>query len=336
MRVFFKLLVTLLIVAALAASAALWWWPRQPLELAGVARLEFEVPAGASMRTAAQQAVKAGVQTRPELLYWFFRLAGRGQVIQQGTYEVAQGMNAHDLLDKLVRGNRIELPVTLLEGWTFQQVRQALARADGLKNDSAAFSDEALMRSLGKPGVAPEGRFFPDTYRYAKNSSDMNVLRRAMRLMDERLAAAWARRAPDLPLQTPEQALILASIIEKETGLDQDRALVAGVFNNRLRAGMPLQTDPTVIYGMGSHFDGNLRKRDLQTDTPYNTYTRRGLPPTPIAMPGKASLMAAVQPANTMALYFVARGDGSSHFSSNLAEHNAAVRRYQLGSSGAH
>ncbi len=221
--------------------------------------------------------------------------------------------------------------MTLVEGWNWRQVRQALARAEQLRGDSAALGDEALMAALGRPGVAPEGRFFPDTYTYAKGSSDLAVLRRALHAMDRRLEAAWAQRAPDTPLKSAEQALTLASIVEKETGRAEDRAQIAGVFSNRLRVGMLLQTDPTVIYGLGDRFDGNLRRRDLTTDTPLNTYTRAGLPPTPIAMPGKASLPAAVQPADTKALYFVARGDGSSHFSNSLDEHNRAVNRYQRG-----
>jgi UPF0755 protein len=187
------------------------------------------------------------------------------------------------------------------------------------------------MEKIGKPGVHPEGRFFPDTYSYAKGSSDLAVLKRAARAMDKRLEAAWALRQPDTPLKSPDQALILASIVEKETGKPGDRPTIGGVFTNRLRIGMLLQTDPTVIYGMGSAFDGNLRKRDLLTDTPYNTYTRGGLPPTPIAMPGRAALLAAVQPAKTDALYFVARGDGSSQFSATLEEHNRAVNKYIRG-----
>jgi UPF0755 protein len=187
------------------------------------------------------------------------------------------------------------------------------------------------MEKLGRPDLKPEGRFFPDTYNYAKGSSDLALLQRAMRVMDQRLGAAWQQRAADLPLKTPEEALILASIVEKETGRPVDRAMISAVFNNRLRIGMMLQTDPTVIYGLGAKFDGNLRKRDLLADTLWNTYTRAGLPPTPIAMPGKASLLAAVQPAQTKALYFVARGDGTSEFSATLQDHNRAVNKYQLG-----
>jgi UPF0755 protein len=210
-------------------------------------------------------------------------------------------------------------------------VRQALARADLLKADSQNLRDEALMARLGRPGLAPEGRFYPDTYSYAKNSSDLKVLERALKAMDRQLAKAWAVRSPGVALQSPEQALILASIVEKETGKGSDRPMISSVFHNRMRIGMRLQTDPTVIYGLGEAFDGNLRKVHLQTDTPWNTYTRAGLPPTPIAMPGKAALLAAVQPASSSALYFVAKGDGGSHFSASLDEHNRAVNRYQRG-----
>jgi UPF0755 protein len=208
-------------------------------------------------------------------------------------------------------------------------VQEALAKAEQLRPDSQALAPADIMSHLGKPGVPAEGHFFPDTYTYSKGSSDLAVLKRAMRAMDKRLAAAWALRDPQSPLKTPEDALTLASIVEKETGSPKDRASIAAVFNNRLQIGMRLQTDPTVIYGMGAAFDGNLRKKDLLTDTPWNTYTRAGLPPTPIAMPGKASLLAAVQPAPSKALYFVARGDGSSQFSNSLDEHNRAVNKYQ-------
>ena len=187
------------------------------------------------------------------------------------------------------------------------------------------------MARLGRPGQHPEGRFFPDTYTYSKGSTDFALLQRAMRAMDKKLDAAWASRAADIAIKTPDEALILASIVEKETGKAQDRAEISAVFNNRLRIGMPLQTDPTVIYGLGTRFEGNLRKKDLQTDTPWNTYTRNGLPPTPIAMPGKAALLAAVQPAQSKSLYFVSRGDGTSQFSGSLEEHNRAVNRYQRG-----
>jgi UPF0755 protein len=218
--------------------------------------------------------------------------------------------------------------VRFIEGWTFKQLRAELARADSLKPTTATMSEADIMSALGEPGVAAEGRFYPDTYTYNKGSSDLSVLRRAHRAMKKRLEAAWAQRAADTPLKSPDDALTLASIIEKETGSPAERGKVAAVFVNRLRAGMALQTDPTVIYGLGDAFDGNLRKRDLTTDGPYNTYLRPGLPPTPIAMPGKASLQAAVQPEPIKALYFVSRGDGTSEFSNDLNAHNRAVDKY--------
>jgi len=328
-RTLFKWL-ALLLALALAAGGWAWWWTTQPLPLAAE-RVEITVPPGASTRTAALKAVEGGVRTQPDLLGWYFRLAGRDQTIKPGDYAVTQGMTPADLLSKLVRGDRIALAVTLVEGWTFKQFRDALLKAEHLRHDTQALTPAEIMKKLGKPGVAAEGRFFPDTYHYFKNASDLDVLRQSMQLMEKRLQAAWDARAPGLPLKSADEALILASVVEKETGQAGDRTHVAGVFVNRLRIGMRLQTDPTVIYGLGDAFEGNLRRSHLQADTPWNTYTRAGLPPTPIAMPGKASLMAAVQPAQTKALYFVARGDGSSHFSESLGEHNRAVNKYQRG-----
>ena len=329
MRTLLKLLALLLLLAVAAAGAA-WWWTTQPLSLAAD-KVEISVPQGASTRAAAAKAVEGGVQTHPDLLGWYFRLAGREQTIKPGDYAVTRGMTPADLLGKLVRGDRIVLTVTLVEGWTFKQFREALAKAEHLRHDTQALTAAEIMKTLGKPGLAAEGRFFPDTYHYFKNASDIDVLRQSLQLMDRRLQAAWDARAPGLPLKSADEALVLASVVEKETGLPKDRPEIAGVFINRLKIGMRLQTDPTVIYGLGDAFDGNLRRSHLQADTPFNTYTRAGLPPTPIAMPGKASLMAAVQPAQTKALYFVARGDGSSHFSGSLDEHNRAVNQYQRG-----
>ena len=329
MRTLFKLL-ALLLVLALAAGGWAWWWTTQPLPLAAE-RVEISVPPGASTRAAAAQAVAGGVRTNADLLGWFFRLAAREQTIKPGDYAVTRGMTPGDLLGKLVRGERIVLTVTLVEGWTFRQFRDALSKAEHLRHDTQALAPAEIMKALGRPGVAPEGRFFPDTYHYFKHASDLDILRQSLQLMDKRLQAAWDARTPGLPLKNADEALVLASIVEKETGQAGDRPEIAGVFINRLRVGMRLQTDPTVIYGLGEAFDGNLRRSQLQADTPFNTYTRAGLPPTPIAMPGKASLMAAVQPAPTKALYFVARGDGSSHFSASLDEHNRAVNKYQRG-----
>lgn len=332
-RVVRRLLVLVFVLAGLVVglgAAASLWWLNRPLGT-GARTLELAIEPGTTPRGVARQAVAAGVQTDARWLYAWFRLSGQDRLIKAGNYEIPPGTTPRVLLAKLVRGDETLRALTLVEGWTFKQVRLAMAREEALKPDSAALSDAELMARLGRPGVAPEGRFYPDTYTYAKGSSDLALLRRAARAMDQRLEAAWAQRAASTVLKSPDEALILASIVEKETGRASDRGLIAGVFSNRLRVGMPLQTDPTVIYGMGEKFDGNLRRKDLLTDTPWNTYTRPGLPPTPIAMPGKAALLAAVQPEDTKALYFVAKGDGSSHFSDSLVEHNRAVNRYQRG-----
>lgn len=322
-RVFLSLVLMLAVGAGLCA-----WWLNRDLAM-GTATVDLSIDPGTSVRGVAQAVQAAGVEVEPGLLYWWFRLSGQARQIKAGSYEVQRGTTPWSLLRKLVRGEEALRVLTLVEGWNFVQVRAALARAEQLKADSQGMSDQAIMAHLGRPDLHPEGRFYPDSYTYAKGSSDLALLTRAMRAMDHRLEAAWNQRLADTPLKSPQEALILASIIEKETGRAADRSMIAGVFANRLRQGMPLQTDPTVIYGMGDKFDGNLRKRDLLRDTPWNTYTRGGLPATPIAMPGKAALLAAVQPAQTKALYFVARGDGSSHFSSSLEEHNRAVNKYQ-------
>lgn len=283
--------------------------------------------------TVARQISGAGIQVDAEWLYQWFKWSGKSRSLKAGSYEFtqAEGLSPQQLLDKLVRGDQAMRAVTLVEGWTFRQFRAALAKASDLKPHSAQWDDATLMQALGRPGLHPEGRFFPDTYNYAKGSADTAVLARAMKIMDQQLGKAWESRAPEVAVKSPDEALILASIVEKETGLASDRSHISAVFNNRLRISMRLQTDPTVIYGLGTGFDGNLRKTDLLTDTPYNTYTRNGLPPTPIAMPGKAALLAAMHPANSRALYFVARGDGSSHFSENLTEHNRAVNQFIRG-----
>jgi len=324
-----RIFLTVVLLAVLAAGAVAWWM-HQPLQLAAQT-IDVDIEPGTLPRGVAQTVVDAGVRANPDLLYWFFRLSGKARQIKAGSYEIETGVTPQRLLAKLARGEESLRAVTLVEGWNIRQVRAALAKEDALRHDTAAMDDAALMVQLGRPGVHPEGRFFPDTYTYSKNSSDLALLRRAMRAMDKRLQAAWEQRTPKAAARSPDEALILASIVEKETGKGADRPLVSAVFNNRLRQNIPLQTDPTVIYGMGTAFNGNLRKVDLLTDTPWNTYTRSGLPPTPIAMPGKASLLAAVQPADSKALYFVARGDGSSHFSETLDEHNRAVNKYQRG-----
>ena len=319
----------LLTGAALLGGAGLWWI-HQPMPLAlaaGAGALDLEIEPG-NANLAAAAVVASGVDVPVRALQLWFRVSGQARQIKAGSYEIAPGSTPRSVLTMLVRGDQALRSVTLVEGWTFAQVRATLQKAELLKQETPGLEPEIIMKMIDKPGIHPEGRFFPDTYTYAKGSSDLAVLKRAARAMDKRLDAAWALRSPDSPLRTPDDALVLASIVEKETGQAADRAQISGVFTNRLRIGMMLQTDPSVIYGLGSRFDGNLRRRDLQADTPYNTYTRTGLPPTPIAMPGKAALMAAVQPAPTKALYFVARGDGSSHFSASLDEHNRAVNKF--------
>ena len=325
-----RLVVLLLILFAAAAAGAVAWWLQRPLAL-DAASVELSIEPGTSPREIAQGWVRAGVRAPPELLYQWFRWSGQSRKIRAGSYEIGPGTTPVALLDKMVRGDATLATVRLIEGWTFRQFRAELAKADALKPTTAGMSEAQIMAAVGASGVPAEGRFHPDTYAYNKGSSDIAVLRRAYRAMAQRVDAAWAERAPDTPLRSADEALILASIVEKETGTNADRGKVASVFVNRLRIGMPLQTDPTVIYGLGETFDGNLRKRDLQADTPYNTYLRGGLPPTPIAMPSQASLRAAVRPEPGKALYFVARGVGSSEFSETLAEHNRAVNKYQRG-----
>ena len=317
---------------ALAAGAAVWLylWLHRPLELA-TDTVEVSIELGTSPRNIANAWVQAGVRAPAWLLYEWFRWSGESRRIRAGSYEIDRQTTPVSLLGIMVRGDESKAFVRLNEGWTLQQFRAELAHAEALKPTTAAMSDAELMAALGDASTPAEGRFYPDTYSYSKGSTDLAVLRRAHHAMQQRLAAAWAERATDTPLRSPDDALTLASIVEKETGQPQDRGKVAAVFINRLRIGMPLQTDPTVIYGLGAAFDGNLRKRDLQADTPYNTYTRNGLPPTPISMPSKASLLAAVRPEPSRALYFVARGDGSSEFSEDLAAHNRTVSKFQRG-----
>ncbi len=316
-----------LLAAAIAAGLA-WHWLDAPLALRQPT-VELSIEPGTPPRAVAEAWVAAGVDTDPRWLFAWFRLSGDARRIRAGSYEVETGVTPRRLLYKMVQGLEALESVRLPEGATLRDWRALLAQAPHLKPTTAGLDEAALMAALGAPGQRAEGRFFPDTYVYSRGVSDLTVLRRAHAAMQRQLAEAWARRAPDTPLKTPDEALILASIVEKETGRADERGLVAGVFANRLRIGMPLQTDPTVIYGLGEAFDGNLRKVHLQTDGPYNTYLRGGLPPTPIAMPSRAALDAAVAPARTRALYFVARGDGSSEFSETLDAHNRAVDRYQ-------
>ncbi len=311
----------------LAAYTA--WYVLTPLDAARYPA-EFQITPGSGLRAAARQIEAGGValgRWRFELLT---RALGRSQDIKAGGYELAAAVNPLELLDKLTRGDMTQAELALIEGWTFRQLRAAIESNTALRGDSRGLSDMQILARLGATEVHPEGLFFPDTYRFSKGSSDFDVLGRAYLTMQQQLRREWEARDPALPYRTSYEALIMASVIEKETGRVADRELVSGTLVNRLRINMRLQIDPTVIYGLGPAFDGNLRKRDLLQDGPYNTYTRAGLPPTPIAIPGLASLRAAMHPAQTQALYYVSRGDGSSQFSSNLDEHNRAVAKYQL------
>jgi UPF0755 protein len=317
-------------IAFLAVSAI---WVLRPLPMRGDT-VDLSIEPQTPVRGIAKAVAQAGIDVNSDVVFLFFRLSGQSRALRAGSYEITQGDTALDLLRKLTRGEESLKAISLIDGWTFRQFRTALAKADGLKHDAKGLSDDELMAKLGMPGVAPEGRFFPDTYTYGKGTSELHVMQRAANAMTKQLAAAWGQRQPDIQIKTIDEALILASIVEKETGRESDRTTISRVFHNRLAIGMPLQTDPTVIYGMFDSFDGNLRRADLRTDHAWNTYTRKGLPPTPIAMPGRNALKAAVQPAPSNALYFVAKGDGTSYFSATLDEHNAAVNRYQRKAAG--
>jgi UPF0755 protein len=314
-------------------SVASGWWVLTPMSLR-TPTIDLSIEPQTPVRGIAQAVADAGVDAPPLVLYALFRASGQSRKLRAGSYELSEGNTPLDLLRKLTRGEESLKAISLIDGWTFRQFRTALAKAEGLKHDATELSDDELMSRLGMPGVSPEGRFFPDTYTYGKGTSELHVMQRAANAMTKQLAAAWGQRQPDIQIKTLDDALILASIVEKETGRESDRTTISRVFHNRLAIGMPLQTDPTVIYGMFENFDGNLRRADLRTDHPWNTYTRKGLPPTPIAMPGRNALKAAVQPAPSNALYFVAKGDGTSYFSATLDEHNAAVNRYQRKAAG--
>jgi UPF0755 protein len=322
-------LVAILLLAALAAGGVAWWYLGRPLALPE-SPYDFKVPAGATLASVARDFAQAGVIEHPAPLVALARWRGVDRSIKAGSYQIEAGITLPDLLAKLTQGDVTQTSLTVVEGTTFAELKAALRVNPNVTRAVVDLPDAELLAALGIEATHPEGQFFPDTYFFAVGSSDTAVLRRAHRLLKDRLDTSWAKRAPNLPLRSPYEALILASIVEKETGRPADRPLVASVFVNRLRNGMRLQTDPTVIYGMGSSFDGNLKKRDLEADTPYNTYTREGLPPTPIALVSQASIEAVLNPPSTNYLYFVSRGDGSSEFSASLAEHNRAVAKYQL------
>ncbi|HMN43306.1 MAG TPA: endolytic transglycosylase MltG [Povalibacter sp.] len=331
MRSLLRIVMALIVVAAAAAALIAWRthvWLQTPI--AGLHETAtFEVEKGASLRTVAMQLNQRGWLDQPDVWIVWARLTQRQGGLKAGEYALAPGATPRSLLDTLSSGQVILHGVTFIEGARFADIRKLMTADESIAQTLSGKDSAEVMRSLGADGIHPEGQFFPDTYRFPRGTSDLDLLRMAYRRMQGELEAAWESRAADLPLATKYEALILASIIEKETALDSERAKIGGVFIERLKRGMRLQTDPTVIYGI-ENYDGNIRRVDLLRDTPYNTYTRSGLPPTPIALPGSRSLQAAVRPEMTGALFFVAtgKGDGSHYFSATLAEHNAAVQRY--------
>jgi UPF0755 protein len=323
-----KKLFALLMLPVLLVLAGFGYYAYRSLPLPA-APFEFELKQGSNLKGMAHELHQTGLLEQDWAFVWLARLLGKSGQIQAGYYVLERPVTPLELLEMFSKGEVIQRKFSIIEGWTFKQFRDALNANPDLKHLSGNLTDAEILKSIGATETHPEGLFFPDTYRYAAGTRDLVIFKRAYQTMQQRLQASWATREANLPLQTPYQALTLASIVEKETGAPGDRSMIAAVFVNRLRKGMLLQTDPTVIYGMDDKFDGNLRKRDLLKDTAYNTYTRRGLTPTPIALPGVAALQAALHPAKTDALYFVSRGDGSSQFSSTLTAHNRAVDKYQ-------
>ncbi len=323
----FAIILTLFVFAALAAAAWFYSYANQPL--ATQTPVEFTLKPGSFIR-AANHLQEQGLVDETRWFVLLGRITGEAQNIKAGVYRLDKPTTPLELLHKLANGDAAMLSITIVEGTSWRQLRRDLAANPALEHDASTLTDAQLIEKLQLPAGSVEGQFFPDTYFVGKGAGELQLLRRAHERLQQKLDAAWAERAADTPLRNPQEALILASIVEKETGLPSDRPMIASVFVNRLKIGMRLQTDPTVIYGLGDKFVGNLRKIDLQNDTPWNTYTRAGLPPTPISLVSEAALKAAVNPAQSKALYFVAKGDGASHFSQTLDEHNAAVRRYIL------
>src|SRR2546421_2463503 len=325
-----KTFLALVLLVVLAGSGYAAWYAATPLEMRNLPA-EIEIPTGSGLRSVLAQLERSGIRVKRYHFEALARALGRERDMKAGNYLFTEPLTPLKLLDKLTRGDVTQAELRLIEGWTFAQFRAALDASPDLRHDTARLEDAQILARLQLSETHPEGLFFPDTYLFAKGSSDLNVLRRAYHALQRHLKTEWEARAPNVPYGSPYEALIMASIVEKETGRSEDRDLVAGVLVNRLRIGMRLQADPTVIYGLGASFDGNLKKIHLLEDGPYNTYTRAGLPPTPIAMPGFASIRSALRPAKTDALYYVSRGDGTSQFSRTIAEHNRAVSRYQRG-----
>ncbi|WP_019882482.1 MULTISPECIES: endolytic transglycosylase MltG [unclassified Methylophilus] len=321
--------VAALVLAVLALAVWMVIFMIRPLPMASET-IGLQIPAGASVRGIADQLVAAGVLTEPYSFLLTVKVTGSGGQLQAGDYALNTPLQVMSLIDILKHGTFDQFKLQLIEGKTFADFRQKLAQMPGIRHDTVMLSDSELMQQISGQAMHPEGWFFPDTYFLDAQSSDADLYKRAYQKMAQHLSAAWEAREAGLPYRSMYEALVMASIVEKETGVEEERPQIAGVFINRLRKGMRLQTDPTVIYGMGTRYRGNITKKDLLTDTPYNTYTRSGLPPTPIALPGLASIQAALHPAKTNALYFVANGQGRHVFTSSLDAHNQAVRAYQL------
>jgi UPF0755 protein len=333
---FFKRLVWLILLFILLvglAAAAVWRHYQQflqtPLSLPADG-LVLVVERGVTLKRLAHDLAERAVLDQPDYFYWYGRQRRQAHLIQAGEYAVPADATPSQLFDLLVSGETIKYTLTLVEGWNFRQVMAAIRADPVLRQTLEGLENAQIMQRLGYADQHPEGRFFPDTYHFPRGATDIQLLQRAYQRMQKIVAGIWPERAPDIAVKTPEEALILASIVEKETGKPEERTQIAGVFTRRLKMSMKLQTDPTVIYGMGERYDGNIRRRDLREDTPYNTYVHKGLPPTPICMPGRDAIYAAVHPAAGDTLYFVAKGDGAHQFSATLREHNRAVRKYQL------
>ncbi|MCU7914796.1 MAG: endolytic transglycosylase MltG [Candidatus Thiodiazotropha sp. (ex Gloverina cf. vestifex)] len=312
-----------------------WGWMQYddfihtPLQLPE-AGIHYDLKSGTTIRGVASDLQESGVISKPVLLRLVARWNGQASRLKAGEYHLPQGITPIELLDILTSARVVQHALTIIEGWTFKQLMEAVRRHESLTQTLKEVESEKIMQALGFDEMHPEGRFYPDTYHFPKGTTDVEFLQRAYHRMEKSLQMAWDKRDENLPLNTAYEALILASIIEKETGIPSERDKIAGVFVRRLKKGMRLQTDPTVIYGIGDAYDGNIRRRDLTTDTPYNTYVHKGLTPTPIAMPSGAAIEAALHPAVGNALYFVAIGNGGHHFSATLEAHNKAVRKYQL------
>ena len=327
------IVITLLIVTVVCASA---WWLWNDMQhvlntpLANSTAVEFTIEPGMSVQSISNRLMESGLIRQPYYLVFEARRTRKDGKLKAGEYVISPGTTPRQLLDQFVAGKVKQYAITLIEGWTFVQMMEAIKNDTILAHTLGPADATTVMGAMGQPGISPEGQFFPDTYHFPRGTTDVDFLRRARDEMQRILSEEWEKRADNLPYKTPYEALIMASLVEKETGLKEERAEIAGVFVRRLQKSMKLQTDPTVIYAMGNNFDGNLRHQDLAIDSPYNTYVYAGLPPTPIALPGQESIHAALHPADDKSLYFVAKGDGSHYFSETLDEHNKAVARYQL------